>query len=110
MTQSKHTISADVTVCAVSERTSFGLDSTAASIISDCQGGGSGLPNSDQWSIRTRAWLADDVHTAGSVDSSFTVDSTAIGARVSVQGEFTCTDEQIKRAKHVGGSRDGTWQ
>ena len=70
----------------------------------------SGLPNSDQWSIRTRAWLADDVHTAGSVNSSFTVDSTAIGSRVSVQGELTCTDEQIKRKRQGEGELSiGYW-
>ena len=60
--------------------------------------------------FRSYAWSADDEQAGGNADTSFRVDSTAIGARVSVQGELTCTNGQVKRAKHVAGSRDSTWQ
>ena len=56
------------------------------------------------------AWSANHKHAARSANTSFCVDSTAIGARVSAQCEVACTNRQIKRAKHVGGSRDSTWQ
>ena len=63
-----------------------------------------------QYSVRSYTRSADDEQAAGNANTSFRVDSTAIGARTSVQGELTCTNGQIKRAKHVGGSRDSTKQ
>ena len=42
------------------------------------------------------AWSADHGHAAMRANTSFRDDSTAIGARVSAQGELTCTNGQIK--------------
>lgn len=93
------------------QRTHLIRDSTAASIISDCQRWGRACKETRvQYSVRTTAWSTDDEHAAGGANTSFRVDSTAIGAQVSVQGGLACTNGQIKRAKHVGGSRDSTWQ
>ena len=62
--------------------------------------------NKDQYNVRTCARSEDDEHATRGVSTSFRTSSMAIG--VSVQGvlTLTCTNEQIKQAKHVGGSRD----